>query len=101
MCTADLSRHSIFVEASCMQVAGGPPVFCTALHVSSPLSTALMPADGTVKDSYVKQSADGGKVDVDNGGATCIAPVTVCTPALCLEQIGAMNVSPLLGCRSC
>ena len=26
-----------------------------------------MPADGTVEDSIVKQSANGGNVDVDNG----------------------------------
>ena len=56
----------------------------------------LMPADGTVKDSYVKQSANGGKVDVDNGDATCIAPVTVYNPVLCLVHVGAMIVLPQL-----
>ena len=49
-------------------------LLCTVLPVSCPVSAALMPADGTVKDSVVKQSANGGNVDVDNGDATCIAP---------------------------
>ena len=46
------------------------------------VSCSLMPADGTVENSIVKQSANGGNVDVDNGGATCIAPATVCAPLL-------------------
>eukprot|EP00891_Asterochloris_glomerata_P008530 jgi/Astpho2/8530/Aster-05565 len=31
--------------------------------------------DGTVENSFVKQSANGGNVDVENGDAACIAPV--------------------------
>ena len=60
-----------------------------------------MPADGTVDNSIVKQSANGGNVDVDNGDAACIAPVTVCKSVLCLVRIGAMIVLPLLSCRCC
>ena len=41
-----------------------------------------MPADGTVENSVVKQSANGGNVDVNNGGATCIVPMTPLLSAL-------------------
>ena len=46
------------------------------------LSAPLMLADGTVDNSIVKQSANGGKVAVDNYGAACSAPVTACNPVL-------------------
>ena len=55
-----------------------------------------MPADGIVENSIVKQSANGGNVDVDNGDATCIAPVTVCNPVLLPVHVGAMMVLLLL-----
>ena len=78
---------------------------CTLLPVSGPPSAASMPADGTVQDSIVKQSANGGDVDVDNGDATCNAPGTVPTLDLCLAHVGAMIVLPLLyyqaGCCPC
>ena len=56
-----------------------------------------MPADGTVDYSIVKQSANGGKVDVDNGDAACIVPLTVvaCTPALWLARVGGKIVLPI------
>ena len=86
-------------EASCMQISHW---LVSTLHpVSCPSSAALMPADGTVDNSIVKQSANGGNVDVDNGDAACIAPVTVCKSVLCLVRIGAMIVLPLLSCRCC
>ncbi len=60
-----------------------------------------MPADGTVENSIVKQSANGGNVDVDNGGAACIAPVMMCNAILCLVHVGATIALPLLSCRCC
>ena len=66
-----------------------------------------MPADGTVENSIVKQSANGGNVDVDNDyGAACIAPVTVCATLFsAIVHVGAMIVLPLLSfqarCRPC
>ena len=57
---------------------------------------SLMPADGTVENSIVKQSANGGKVDVDNGELTCKVPVMVHPCALCLAQVDAMSIAPLL-----
>ena len=60
-----------------------------------------MLADGTVENSIVKQSANGGKVDVDNGELPSIVPVVVCTPALCLAHVGILVVLPLLSCRFC
>ena len=66
------------LDASCMQL--GSQLISTVAPVSCPLSAALMPADGTVENSIVKQSANGGNVDVDNGDATCSAPVTACKP---------------------
>ena len=65
--------EDLALEASCLQL--GSQLICTLLFVSCPSSAALMPADGTVENSIVKQSANGGNVDVDNGDATCNAPV--------------------------
>ena len=89
-----------------MQLSPWP--ISTTLTVSYPLSAAQMPADGTVENSFVKQSANGGKVAVDNYGATCSAPVMACNPAVCLVHVGtivvhvsAMIVLPLLSFQAC
>ena len=85
--------------APCLQISHW---LVSTLHpVSCPSSAALMPADGTVENSFVKQSANGGNVDVENGDAACIAPVMVCNAVLCLVHVGATIVLPLLSCRPC
>ena len=91
--------EDLALEASCLQLGSQP--ICTLLFVSCPSSAALMPADGTVENSIVKQSANGGNIDVDNGDATCSAPVPAFQSVFCLVHVGAIVVLPLLSYQAC